>query len=177
MTGHAWSRPRPAPHDHRRGETSRLGLCIAMVTVGTAVASRPPGRRAPADGFLCARTGPCAKQSARGADRTIIFGLKMVRCADRVPTAINPRAALWSADRSDDLFGRVRPSYSTFAAAFCASRRIYFPSGLGRLFDLGKPGAVARIAFSLGRRRRCLPHQITPDEALPQHGRRRSNFC
>src|SRR5713101_3674196 len=44
MTGHAWSRPRPAPHDHRRGETSRLGLCIAMVTVGTAVASRPPYR-------------------------------------------------------------------------------------------------------------------------------------
>ena len=34
MTGHAWSRPRPAPHDHRRGETSRLGLCIAMSELG-----------------------------------------------------------------------------------------------------------------------------------------------
>ena len=39
-------------------------------------------------------------------------------------------------------------SYSALAAAFYATRRIDFASRLGRLFHLGKSGAVTRLAFS-----------------------------
>ena len=48
------------------------------------------------------------------------------------------------------LFGVSKPidSYSTLAVAFYTARRIDFASGLGRLFHLGKSGAVTRLAFS-----------------------------